>query len=101
MTKLSCMRTGGLVGRRSAGLSAAEALRLEEHLAGCAECSREAALLDGMRELAQSVPATLPPVAREQAIRRAIVAAGAPAEASSGLQRLWPVFAFSAAALVA
>jgi hypothetical protein len=96
------MRTGSLLDRRRAsGLSPAQALRLEEHLGGCARCSREAALLDGLRELATSGPESLNPVAREHAIRAALAQAGAAQPAASPFERLWPAGAFAAAALVA
>lgn len=101
MRTLACLRTNGLLGLRSSGLSPAQALRLEDHLASCARCSEEAALLDGLRELATSAPASLRPVVREQAIRRALSQAGAVQVGGSGLERLWPAGALAAAALIA
>jgi hypothetical protein len=101
MRSLGCIRTGNLLGRRrSSGLSAAQALRVEEHLGSCARCSEDAALLDGMRALASSLPNTLSPMAREHAIRAALAQAGSIQPAASPLARLWPAGALGAAALL-
>ena len=54
MKQLGCIRAGMLLDRRAAGLSAAEALRLEEHLASCERCSEDARLLDGLRALSDT-----------------------------------------------
>lgn len=101
MRTLACVRTSNLLGRRSSGLSPAQSLRLEDHLVSCKRCSEEAALLDGLRELATSAPASLRPVVREQAIRRALTEAAAIQAGASGFERLWPAGALAATALVA
>lgn len=101
MKKLGCIRNMPLLSRRFEGLSAAEALRLEEHLASCAHCGRQAATLDGMRELVASAPGSLPPVVREQVIRRAFAQAEALPAEGSRLQALWPAAVISAAAMAA
>jgi len=102
MRGLACIRASGLLGRRrAAGLSAAQSLRLEEHLGSCPYCGREAALLDGLRELASAAPRSLSPVAREHAIRGALAEAGSIPPMGSTLERLWPAGVLGAAALVA
>jgi hypothetical protein len=75
MTRLGCMHAGSLLERRAAGLSAAEALRLEEHLAGCESCSAEASLLAGLRALSHGPKTALSAATREQAIARAFAQA--------------------------
>jgi hypothetical protein len=102
MKGFACIRASNLLGRRRAAeLSAAQSLRLEEHLSGCAQCGHEAALMDGLRELATSAPKSLSPVAREHAIRGAIAQAGSIQPLASPFARLWPMGALGAAALVA
>ncbi len=72
MKGLGCVRAGLLLERRAAGLAAADALRLEEHLAGCARCSQDARMLDALRGLSQSPDGTLSAFQREQVIRGAL-----------------------------
>jgi hypothetical protein len=95
------MRASSLLGRRSTGLSPAQALRLEDHLTGCARCSAEAAWLDGLRGLARSAPAALRPAVREQVIRRALSQAAAGSAPGERPMRWHPAAALAAAALVA
>jgi tetratricopeptide (TPR) repeat protein len=101
MTKFECLRMHGMLGRRAGGLSGAEALRLEDHLASCGDCSREAALLDGLREIANAERRSLPPVAREQVIRRAFAQAERLSPRDSGLRRLWLALAAGSLTLAA
>lgn len=72
MTGLSCLRAELLVERRAAGLSPADALRLEDHLASCEHCSRQAEFLSRLRtELARGDVA-LTSIERERAITDAL-----------------------------
>ena len=88
MIRVACLQaTGWLAGRR-AGLSDAIALRLEEHLAHCAECSAEAMLLDGLREISDAGAAPLPANVRERAVLRALAQAQRPLQPSAA-QRSW------------
>jgi len=96
MKGLACFRAHALLGRRSEGLSGAEGLRLEEHLASCQHCHRDAQLLDGLRELASSAqPSSLPPQVREQAIRGALARAHTESAARRERRWVWPTAAFA------
>lgn len=66
------MRSGVLLERQAAGLSAADALRLEEHLADCGQCRADAETLQGLRALSTETAPQLGRVARERAIRNAL-----------------------------
>ncbi|MFI5308355.1 MAG: FecR domain-containing protein, partial [Polyangiales bacterium] len=83
MTRLACMHAGLLLEQRAAGLTAAQALRLEEHLAGCERCSADASLLGGLRALSHESDVALTLAARE----RLIAAALAPARVEHGARR--------------
>ncbi|HKP63858.1 MAG TPA: FecR domain-containing protein [Polyangiales bacterium] len=88
MIRVACLQaTGWLAGRR-AGLSDAIALRLEEHLAHCADCSAEAMLLDGLREISDAGAASLPASARQRAVLHALAQAQRPLQRSAA-QRSW------------
>jgi hypothetical protein len=60
-----------LLDRRAAGLSAAEALHLEEHLASCEPCNRDGRLLAGLRSVAHDIDGTLAPHVRARVIASA------------------------------
>ena len=75
MTSLACIRTSTLLERRAQGLSSADALRLEEHLERCQQCSQTSALLGGMRALVDELPQALPKAQRERAIEGALAQA--------------------------
>ncbi len=75
MTSLACMRTSTLLERRAQGLSSADALRLEEHLEHCQQCSQTSALLSGLRALVEELPQALPKAQRERAIDGALAQA--------------------------
>jgi hypothetical protein len=77
MTRLACTRAGLLLDQRTAGLSGADALRLEDHLAGCESCAADASMLDAMRGLAHGSDGTLPKAARERALAGAFAQARA------------------------
>ncbi|HTU61364.1 MAG TPA: zf-HC2 domain-containing protein, partial [Polyangiales bacterium] len=70
--RLACLEVGQLLERRNAGLSAAEGLRLEEHLATCAGCRADANLLTGLSEVAAAARVELSAAARERAIAHAL-----------------------------
>jgi ferric-dicitrate binding protein FerR (iron transport regulator) len=70
--KPACWRAGALLQRRAAGLSAAEGLRLEDHLAHCAACREAASMLSGLRALHASAEASLGDGARQRVIERAL-----------------------------
>ena len=85
MIRPKCMRAGSLIAARSAGLSRADGLWLEEHIAGCAHCASEAALMSGVVAVAESFEPELSVAARTRAVREALRthAAGAQAAASA------------------
>src|SRR5215813_2662648 len=101
MMAVHCLRAEFLIERRSAGLSAAEGLRLEEHLSSCEGCSEKARLLAGLRALSQEQPAALPRQARERAIEGALRATasarGVTHAHESSARTAWFGFAFAAA----
>jgi ferric-dicitrate binding protein FerR (iron transport regulator) len=66
------MHSGMLLERQASGLSAADALRLEEHLADCATCRTDAETLQGLRTLSTQTTPQLGRAARERAIRNAL-----------------------------
>jgi hypothetical protein len=106
MKQLGCMRTGMMLDRRAAGLSAAEALRLEEHLASCERCSRDAQLLGGLRAIAHDLDGTLAPHTRARVIAGAFARVHAQRSASEHSRvhaslRLAAVFALAAGAAFA
>jgi TolA-binding protein len=69
--RFDCAATGSLLAGRSAGLSEADRLRLESHLADCASCRDDAVWLDALGELADGA-AGLSPRQRERAVAAAI-----------------------------
>ena len=73
--KLACMQTAKLLSRRQAGLSSADGLRLEDHLAGCSSCRSDASLLSGLSQLAGADCQALSQAARQRAIGGALSAA--------------------------
>jgi ferric-dicitrate binding protein FerR (iron transport regulator) len=81
--KPDCWRAGRLISGREAGLSAAAALTLEEHLATCARCSADARQLDGLRELSDLGASPLKRAVRERAILRALATTVSAPEAAS------------------
>jgi FecR protein/Putative zinc-finger len=99
--KPACWHAGGLLQRRAAGLSGAEGLRLEEHLAHCPECREAASLLSGLRTLHAITDAPLDEGARRRVIARALASDGpgsqhARAHAPARAQRLSWALALSA-----
>lgn len=106
MKQLGCLRASMLLDRRAAGLSAAEALRLEEHLASCEQCSRDAQLLGGLRSISHEVDGTLAPHARARVVESAFArvhaqrVAGERARVHASL-RIATVLALAAGAAVA
>lgn len=73
--KPACLRAEALLQRKSAGISSAEGLQLEEHLLGCAQCRHTANMLAGLRSLHAEQPVALSDVARRRSIARALDAA--------------------------
>lgn len=73
MTSLNCFRACGLMDARAAGLSEAERLVLETHVAGCSACSETSAALRGLVSIAQSAPAVLNEAGRRRVIARALL----------------------------
>jgi ferric-dicitrate binding protein FerR (iron transport regulator) len=78
MIRLECTRVATLLQARAAGLSQASALRLEEHLSQCSECSEQAHLLDGLRALSDASAMPLAQGARQRAVLQAFAAAERP-----------------------
>jgi FecR protein len=101
MTHLRCLRTESLLQRRVAGLAASEALQLEEHLAGCAECNEKAQMLSGMRKLVTAAGAPLSSVARTRAITAALATAQPVAPTRDVRTMLWPAAGLAFAGAVA
>jgi hypothetical protein len=95
---LGCVRAGVLLERRAAGLSPADGLRLEEHLAGCAQCAQDAALLAGLSELSDEGRTLLDADRRSRVIGRALSAPLAPAPTA---RAPWALPALAVAAAVA
>lgn len=99
MTQLDCARTGVLLERRAAGLTAAERLRLERHLEDCAACARDAALLDDAVELLSQGESL------SDAVRARILTTALSAEQEVPVEtrapRTWRAFAVAAVALLA
>jgi ferric-dicitrate binding protein FerR (iron transport regulator) len=94
------MRAQSLLTRRTQGLDDGERLLLEEHLARCARCAADAALLDRMRESVHDAGEELPLSARRRALKRAMAAARtAPAPAQNPMRRRMTL-ALAAAAVV-
>ncbi|HEX2677372.1 MAG TPA: FecR domain-containing protein, partial [Polyangiales bacterium] len=93
------MKTRSQLDRRAAGLSSAEALRLEEHLSGCETCSEHAELLSGLREIASHGSAALSPAEREQAFASAWRRAGQlqPLHRGPRVGNAWVALALAAA----
>jgi ferric-dicitrate binding protein FerR (iron transport regulator) len=98
--RLACLDVGRLLDRRSSGLSAAEGLRLEEHLATCAACRADATLLVGLADLAATAPVGLSAAARERAIANALSANARPHLPRAVPPRVGMMLLAAAAALV-
>jgi ferric-dicitrate binding protein FerR (iron transport regulator) len=79
MISFECMQATQLIQARAAGLSQANALRLEEHLAHCPNCSHQAHLLDGLRELSDASAMPLTQGARQRAVLQAFARVERPA----------------------
>jgi ferric-dicitrate binding protein FerR (iron transport regulator) len=71
MIHFECLQAAQLIQARAAGLSQANALRLEEHLMHCPNCSQHAHLLDGLRELSDASAVPLTQGARQRAVLQA------------------------------
>lgn len=68
MKSLNCIKNGFLIERRTAGLSPSERLRLEEHLATCDACNRDAQTLTAIRDLISTVQSPITSIERNRAI---------------------------------
>jgi hypothetical protein len=72
----ACWRTARLIERRAAGLSEAERLRLEQHVATCSACREQSTLLNRLAELSDRAALSLHPTASsERLIARALAGA--------------------------
>jgi hypothetical protein len=101
MIRLQCARIAPLLQARAAGLSQANALVLEEHLAQCWDCSQQAQLLDGLRALSDAGAAPLSSGARQRAVLQAFAVAERPSQPiAAGSSWLFPS-AFGALAATA
>lgn len=100
--KPACWHAGALLQRRAAGLTQAEGLRLEEHLAHCAACREAASLLSGMRKLHASADAPLSDHARQRVIERALASQSPQSQRAPRRTRvLWPALAVAAVCALA
>jgi quercetin dioxygenase-like cupin family protein len=103
MTGLDCLRAGLLLDRRTAGLSEAERLLLEQHLGSCRSCAKDAGVLSAAADLL-TTPVELSEVTRSRLLARAIESpAPAPVAAPprAAARRLaWAVAAAAAVLLV-
>jgi anti-sigma factor RsiW len=93
--RLRCLRTGFLIDARAAGLSEAERLRMEEHIADCPACRRDYQDLIRIADVTGEGARALSSSARERAIGGALdgASAGSPALPA---RRLRPAFALGA-----
>jgi len=101
MSALTCVRARLRLQERGAGLSAANALRLEDHLASCDECRSQAVLLDRLRGVADQLDGRLGSAARERVITGAfarVARQSQRAPSARPLQLAWGVAAFAAGA---
>lgn len=102
--KLSCLHGEALLSQRASGLSRAEGLRLEEHLARCEDCRRTASMLSGMRALHQAEEPLLSESQRRRVIAAALqantgpISSRAPRHVSGAW--VWPALAAAAALLL-
>ncbi|MDF1563602.1 MAG: hypothetical protein P1V51_11195 [Deltaproteobacteria bacterium] len=71
MSLLSCMEVTSLLEGRAAGLQSAEAIKVEQHLATCAECRETGDYLATFGQLASAVP-SLEPRRSERALAMAL-----------------------------
>jgi hypothetical protein len=99
-----CLQGGIWLERRESGLSPAEGLQLEEHLAHCEGCRTEADRLAALRRLIQGAEDQLGPHVRQRVIRKALAAAP-PSALASPTRRLgvssWGLGSAGACALAA
>jgi TolA-binding protein len=99
--RLSCLRVARLLAASAAGLSPADALRLEEHLDSCPTCRGDAAALERMRRLTEPERA-LSERMRGRAIHSALRRAGErAAQSPARSRRAAPWFLGAAAAAAA
>ena len=96
---MNCLAARRLIDRRAVGLSEAERLRVEDHLADCARCQQDAQLLATMARLSERASAELPVLARERTIERALRTPTVELERPRAVWK-WPVLAAAATALV-
>jgi ferric-dicitrate binding protein FerR (iron transport regulator) len=80
MMRLECMHAVTLLQSRVAGLSQASALRLEDHLSQCPDCSEQAHWLDGLRALSDAGARPLAASARQRAVLQAFAVAERPSQ---------------------
>ena len=102
---LACIQVGALLGRRAAGLTDAERLKVESHCSECHPCREEARLLAGICARASQEP-VLTLATRELLLRRAFDAASLEPSASSvapapSRSRRWAAAGLIAAAALA
>jgi ferric-dicitrate binding protein FerR (iron transport regulator) len=105
MRRGECHELEVLIDREALGWSEAERLRIEQHLAGCAECREALAASRFVRATLRSAQGGLSELGRERALKRAFTAAAkAPARSAGGAQRIWAgglvVLSAAAAALL-
>jgi ferric-dicitrate binding protein FerR (iron transport regulator) len=74
VNRWQCAGATTLLSGRAAGLSQANALRLEDHLSHCPDCSSRAHMLDAMRALSDATAAPLAQSARQRAVLQALAA---------------------------
>ena len=101
MIKPACLQAGRLLERRAAGLGPAAALTLEEHIASCSACGRDAQLLAGLTLLNDAGAATLPMAARNRIVRAAFARQVHAEEPSQPHARSWQPWLGGAFAAVA
>jgi hypothetical protein len=76
MIRIACMRATELLKHREQGLSDAERLLLEAHLAGCEACRKDSRAIDAIGDLLEAAaPPALGAAARDRAIATALRAA--------------------------
>jgi ferric-dicitrate binding protein FerR (iron transport regulator) len=69
---MRCATARRLVDQRSSGLSEADRLRVEDHLAACEHCHVDAQLLGRLGKISERAAVELPVAARERSIERSL-----------------------------
>jgi ferric-dicitrate binding protein FerR (iron transport regulator) len=90
MRRGECHELEVLIDREARGWSEAERLRIEQHLADCADCREALAASRFVRATLRSAQGGLSELGRERALKRAFAAAAqAPARSAGAARQIW------------